>query len=72
MNIDIWVVGTSNQVFIRGSTTETKFPKKKVVIGKTLFFVIGPFCTLHSSVLTLALDKAILLEMLHFQLSTFN
>ena len=27
MNIDMWVVGTSNQVFIRGSTTETKFPK---------------------------------------------
>ena len=27
MNIDIWVVGTSNQLFIRGSQTETKFSK---------------------------------------------
>ena len=28
MNIDIWVVGTLNQLFIRGSDTETKFSKK--------------------------------------------
>ena len=27
-NMDIWVVGTSNQLFIRGSYTETKFSKK--------------------------------------------
>ena len=35
----IWVVSTTNQLFIRGSQTETKFSKKKVVTGKTLFFV---------------------------------
>ena len=29
MNMDIWVVGTLNQLFIRGSKTETKFLKKK-------------------------------------------
>ena len=28
MNMDIWIVGTSNQHFITGSYTETKFPKK--------------------------------------------
>ena len=28
MNMDIWVVGKSNQLFIRGSETETKVPKK--------------------------------------------
>ena len=28
VNKDIWIVGTSNQLFIRGSETETKFPKK--------------------------------------------
>ena len=33
MNMDIWVVGTSNQ-------------KNKVVTGSV--FVIGPFCTYHS------------------------
>ena len=27
-NMGIWVVGTSNQLFIRGSYTETKFSKK--------------------------------------------
>ena len=27
-NKGIWVVGTSNQLFIRGSWTETKFSKK--------------------------------------------
>ena len=28
MNMDIWAVGTSNQLFIRGSSTETKFSKE--------------------------------------------
>ena len=27
-NVDIWLVGTSNQLFIRGSYTEIKFSKK--------------------------------------------
>ena len=27
MNMDIWVIGTLNQQFIRGSYTEIKFPK---------------------------------------------
>ena len=28
MNMDIWVVGTANQLFTRGSETGTKFSKK--------------------------------------------
>ena len=48
----IWVVGTLNQLFIRG--TETKFLKNKVVTGKTPFFVIGPFCTHHSICLNIS------------------
>ena len=48
MNMDIWVVGTLNQLFIGSSQTETKFQKHKVVTDKTPFFVIGPFCTHHS------------------------
>ena len=28
MNMDIWVFGTSNQLFARGSLTETKTSKK--------------------------------------------
>ena len=47
-NMGIWVLGTSSQLFVRGSKTETKFPKNKVVTGKTTFFVIGPFCTHYS------------------------
>ena len=35
----------TKQLFIRGSETETKFSKNKVVTGKTPFFVISPFCT---------------------------
>ena len=27
-NKDIWVVDTLNQIFLRGSKTETNFPKK--------------------------------------------
>ena len=49
MNMDIWVIGTSNQLFMRGSETETKTP----------FFMIGPLLTILF-VLTLAPDKAVL------------
>ena len=46
MNMDIWVVGTSNHLFIKGSYTESKFPKKsKAVTGKTQFFVTIQFCS---------------------------
>ena len=48
MNMDIWVVGRSNQLFILVSKLEKNFRKKKVATGKTLFFVVGPFCTPHS------------------------
>ena len=47
MNVDVLVVGTSNQLFTTSAYTETTF-WNKVVIGKTPFFVIGPFCTYHS------------------------
>ena len=30
MNMEIWEVGTLNQLFIRGSYTEIKFSKKKI------------------------------------------
>ena len=49
MNMNIYVVGTSNQLFIPVLSTKTNVSKKKkyIVTGKTLFFVIGPFCTPH-------------------------
>ena len=43
INVNIWVVGTSNQLFIRGCETETKFLKNKAVNGKNPFFAIDPF-----------------------------
>ena len=46
--MDIWVVVTSNQLFLTGSKTGTNFPKNKVVTGKTPLFVIGPFGSRHS------------------------
>ena len=55
----IWVVGTLNQLFMKGYFMKKKFQKNKVVTGKTPFFVIGPFCTCHSFVLTLASDMAV-------------
>ena len=36
------------------------FQKNKVATGKTLFFVIGSFCTRHSIVLTVASDMVVL------------
>ena len=43
MNMGIWVVRTSNHLFIRGSYNEIRFSKNKVVSDKAPFFVIGPF-----------------------------
>ena len=54
--MDIWVVGTSNQLFLIGSKTGTNFRKKnKVVTDKTPFFVIGPLCSRHSICLNIGL-----------------
>ena len=45
----IWIAGTSNQLYLRGSfKLKLNFQKIKVVAGKTPFFVIGPFYTPHS------------------------
>ena len=46
--MDIWEIGTLNQLSLRVSYTEIKFSKNKVVSGKTTLFVTGPFCTPHS------------------------
>ena len=42
--MDTWVVGTTNELFLRGSKTETDFPKNKVVTGKIPLFVIDSLC----------------------------
>ena len=62
MNINIWVLGTLNHFFIRGSYTEIKFFKK--MRKKTLLFVKGLFCTPYS----ISVDIAFYMEMPHFQL----
>lgn len=54
INMDIWVVGTPNQL------TETKFSKHKIVTAKAPFSVIGPFCNHHLFALTLASDRVVL------------
>ena len=46
--MDIWIIRTLNQLFIRGSSTENIFSKNKAISGKTPLFVIGLFCSLHS------------------------
>ena len=33
--------------YTRSERVKQNFQKSKVVTGKTLFFVIGPFCTHH-------------------------
>ena len=56
MNMDIWVVGTLNQLF-EVVALKLNFQKNKVGIGKTPFFVIGPFCTPHSIWLNIGFSK---------------
>ena len=43
-----WLLVNQINSFIRGSKTETNFPKNKAVTGKTSLFVIGSFCSRHS------------------------
>ena len=45
MNMNIWIKSTLYKRFLN----RNKILKKKVVTGKTPFFVIGPFCT-HNSI----------------------
>ena len=47
MNMSIYVIGTLNEIFMRGPYTEIKFSKQGVS-GKTPLFVKGQFCTPHS------------------------
>ena len=61
MNMDIWEIGASSELFIRGSYTQIKFKKKKkVVSAKTAFFVMVHFLLPILFVLSLAFDRAIL------------
>ena len=46
--MDIWVVGTTNQLVKGKPYTETKSSKSKSLTGNSPFFVIGLFCTHHS------------------------
>ena len=48
MDMYIWEIGMLNQLFIRDSYSQFKFPKNEVISGKSPFLVIGPFCTPHS------------------------
>ena len=70
--MDIWVVGTSNQLFVTGSYTEKNF-SKNVDTGKTAFFVIGQFCTPHSICLNIGFCQSNFVRKCYVvNLSTFN
>ena len=61
MNMDIWVVGTLNLVFIRGSYNSIKFSKKiKECMEKLRSFCKINFVLPILFVLTLVFDKAVL------------
>ena len=49
MYMDIWVVGTLSQLFIRVLILKLSFLKSTIVSGKTPLFEIGPFYTPHST-----------------------
>ena len=72
-HLDIWVVGTSRQLFIGGLKLKQQFHQKKVVTGKTASFVVGPFCTLQSIfVLTLTSGRALLYGNVTFSISVLS
>ena len=57
INMDIWVVGTSSQLFIAGSYTETKFSEKKK-------WILAKLCSLWQ----VHFEKAILYGYVRFSL----
>ena len=59
MKMGIWVVGTVNQLFLKGSYTESKFSNDKVVSGKTLFCVTVCFVVFILFVLKLVFDRTV-------------
>ena len=54
MDLDIWVVGTLNQLIVIDSYTEIEISKNKSFSGKTPFFVKGQFCIPHSIYLNIS------------------
>ena len=58
MNMCIWEIGTLNQLFIRGSYTEIKFPRKWNS-SKSGFFV-NSFCAPHSLCLNIRMCRSVL------------
>ena len=69
--MDIWLIGTLNELFIRGFYTRFKFQQNKVVRGKFLNFVMNPFCTSYS-ILTLALDRIVLYGNVAFSITVLS
>ena len=67
-----WVVGTTNHLF-RFLNRHKIFKKNKVVTGKTLFFVIGPFCSHHFTCLNIGFwYDSFEWKWYFFNLSAFN
>ena len=54
MNADIWVVGTSKQLFLKVFILKHNFQKNEIVTVKTPFYVIASFCTLPSMCLNIS------------------
>ena len=50
MNINIWVVGISNQLFTRGFKLKQNFQNKELLAG--------PFCTFHSTCLNIGFRQS--------------
>ena len=57
MIVDIWVIGTSSQLFKVLLILKQNFQKNKAANGKTPFFVIDPFCTPRSISLNIGFSK---------------
>ena len=49
MNMDIWIVDASNELFIRSSYAKTRFSKKQSRYWQNS--VLRPFCTPYSTCL---------------------
>ena len=62
MDMDIWVVGTSTQLFITGSYTETNFSKAWSSYWQNSVFCDKHFVPLILFVLTLASERAVLYQ----------
>ena len=72
MKIDVWVIDALSRPFLRGSHTQTKFLRNKLLVAKLRSFWYVRFVLTIQFFFKLVLAVQFCMQMLRFNLSTLN